>query len=162
MAVTVTLEAQVGDNEFVSEQEMTSIDSDLVLGPNPLFGHLIIEAHGQPKLVLHDDLEYLVVKMFEAITRLARGESITVWNSDSPAEFRMDPVDSRVRITGTVLTPFEAPAACLLPALQSAGVRFIDFMRTVTADQPAFQAQNADLEQWADEAASAIRSWSGG
>lgn len=162
MAVTVTLAVQVGDDEFVNEPEMASIDPDLVRGRDPLFGQLIVEAEGQPRLVLHDDLEYLIVKMFEAIPRLIRGRSVTVWHSDSPAEFRMDPVDSRVRITGTVLEPFEAPAADLLPALYASGVRFIDFVDTVLADQPDSQAQHADLEQWAEEAAAAIRSWSAG
>jgi hypothetical protein len=162
MAVTVTLAVQVGSDEFVGEPKMATLDPDLVRGRDPLFGRLIVEADGQPRLVLHDDLEYLVVNVFQAIPQLIQGQSVTVWHSDSPAEFRMDRVDSRVRITGTVLPTFEAPAAELLPALHAAGVRFIDFVHTVLADQPNFQARIADTEQWAEESASALHSWSAG
>jgi hypothetical protein len=159
MAVKVTLAVQVGSNEFVSEPEMTTMDPGLVRGRDPLFGRLIIEAAGQPKLVLHDDLEYLVVNMFQAIPQLIQGQSVTVWHSDSPAEFRMEPVDSRVRITGTVLSPVEAPLADFLPELLASGERFIDFVRTVLADQPDFQARRVDLEHWAEEAAAAVQLW---
>jgi hypothetical protein len=162
MTVKVTLAVQVGSNEFVAEPEMTTMDPDLVRGRDPLFGRLTLEADGQPRVVLHDELEYLVVNMFQAIPQLIRGESVTVWNSDSPAEFRMEPVDTRIRITGTVLPSFEAPATELLPALQAAGLRFLDFVHTVLATEEGFQARSADLEVWAEESASALRSWSAG
>ena len=61
-----------------------------------------------------------------------------------------------------MLPSFEAPAAELLPALQAAGLRFLHFVHTVLATEEGFQARSADLEVWAEESASALRSWSAG
>jgi hypothetical protein len=157
MGVTVTFAVQVGSDQFVAEPDLAGLDPARLHGRDPLFGRLTVDADDQPTIVLHDDLEYLVVNVFQAIPQLVAGNPVTVWHSDSPAEFRLEPTGDQVRITGTVLPTAVVPATELLPALHECGVRFLDFVRTTLAGEADLQARLPDLEQWADEAARALR-----
>jgi hypothetical protein len=162
MGVAVVFAARITPEVFLGETELAalqSVDPSRLrhLALDRLMGRLILLGPGQPIIVLYDELEELIIATcFRALPQLASGEPVEVWFTDAPAEFRLEPVGSVVRVTGTLIPTFEAPSDDLLPALYACGTRFLSFLHATLAEVPEFQARLPDLEYWAERAAEAL------
>ncbi len=111
-----------------------------------LFGTVVLEHPGQPRLAIYDDLPFLVPDLCaEAPSALERTGEAEVSLIDWPNTFRLQAVGKEVHLTGERGEDARYPRAELIAALRGCATRFADFLEVVAAFHPQFATKAREL-----------------
>jgi hypothetical protein len=132
--VEVAFALNVGDGRWLEERELADLGPlrEQLAARDELSGAIVIDTPGEAQARIEDALAPLALWLCaDAVMELLDGKPATVEYYEYHGSVRLEPEDSRIRISGDFVPSLAANRVTLLQGLVACGERIAEFLRRV-------------------------------